>query len=81
MRLKGQGRWRTRLFASFMAQLSTRSRRALEQGMAAQPGFQWCSYNHQVFESGLRHLTSAHVPEIFIMRKAAQEQSGAGGWR
>ena len=69
MRLNAKEVWSHNFVARVMAQLFPRSRRAMEQGIAARRGFRWCSYNPSAFQAGIKHMGDSDVPEVFIIRK------------
>ena len=72
MKIKTKGLWRRDFWAGVKCLMSRHFRRALEQAMAVDPGFEWCTYDSQIFKAGMHALTDPHTPELFLISKGRQ---------
>lgn len=70
MRMKTQGVWRQDLFTSILMQFSRRLRRNLEQGIAADPAFEWCTYQADSFTGSARYVGNDN--EVFLLKKTGE---------
>ena len=72
MKMKTKGLWRRDLWGAIKSLVSPHLRRALEQALAADPGFEWCRYDNRTFKAAMYALTDPHTPELFLISKERQ---------